>query len=316
MNSKQIIGIALLLLTVVACKKTTENPFDDPSLQPPTDTSNQTKLDPTSFPGLHANIFRPTCANSGCHDGTFEPDYRTIESAYNTLVYHPVVKNNANGDFTYRVVPYDPSKSVLIERLTHDIDGQSGIMPLAVEPSSDWPQKKDEYIADIRTWIENGAKDMFGNEPTLGNAEPQMQGVIAYANGSAQLLNRKPGKGAILVPVGASTVDIWFSVGDDSTAPTALTYNKIKIGLIRDDFSGETEQSLTVVGSPKTEDGYFGDPEKYYHKFTLTNPGQYGPVGTIVYFRIYVKDPQHAVTEIPETGSFDYIKEYFAFELY
>jgi hypothetical protein len=28
-----------------------------------------------------------TCANSGCHDGTFEPDFRTLEGSYNTLLF-------------------------------------------------------------------------------------------------------------------------------------------------------------------------------------------------------------------------------------
>ncbi|MBK7268515.1 MAG: hypothetical protein IPI07_03030, partial [Flavobacteriales bacterium] len=32
---------------------------------------------------------------SGCHDGTFEPEFRTIASAYNSLVYHPVIANDA-----------------------------------------------------------------------------------------------------------------------------------------------------------------------------------------------------------------------------
>lgn len=316
MNRNYFISILTLVILVVAgCdKQTGENPFDDPSLDPPEDTTGQTELDPTSFAGLHKNIFRPTCANSGCHDGTFEPDFRTIESSYNTLVYHEVVKNNASGDFTFRVEPFNPTGSVLIERLTNDIDGQSGIMPLATEPDSDWPTNKADYIENIRTWISNGAKDMFGNPPTQGNSEPQMQGVIGFSSGG-QMLPRNPGKGALLVSAGANSLDIWVSIGDDSTSPTALSYNKIKFSTIRDDFSQSPEYSLNVVGSPQTEDGYFDLPVQYYHRYTLNNPGQYGSVGTKIYFRVYVKDPQHEVTELPETGSFNYIKEYFAIEL-
>src|SRR5690606_21384986 len=92
-------------------------------------------LNPTSFAGLHKKIFSTKCAMPLCHDGTFEPDFRTIESAYNTLVYHPVVKNNVNNDFTYRVVPHDPDNSWLMERLITDDPGL-GRMPIYAEPLS------------------------------------------------------------------------------------------------------------------------------------------------------------------------------------
>jgi hypothetical protein len=289
------------------------NPFDDPSLDPPPDTTDELNVDPASFVGLHKNIFSKTCANSGCHDGTFEPDYRTIESAYNTLVYHPVVKNNPTGDFVYRVEPYNVNGSVLYERLTNDIDGLSDTMPLQVDPGNDWYSKKDDYIQNISTWIQNGAKDMFGNAPVKGNKEPQMTGVVGYRNGN--LLPRKPGNGAILVPKGAASIDIWVAFSDDSTAVPSLSYNKYKIDTTRDNFTGLPEVAMVVSGSPMVEDGYFGVPVSYYHHFVINNPGSYGPVGTVVFFRTYVKDPQHDVTEIPENGSFNYIKAYFSYEL-
>lgn len=306
-----ILGV---LIVIASCKKDPFiNPFDDPSLDPPPDTTGQVNIDPNSFAGLHKNIFGKTCANSGCHDGTFEPDFRTIESAYNTLVYHPVVKNNATGDFEYRVEPYNVAGSVLYERLTNDIDGLSDTMPLQVDPGSDWYPNKNAYIQNIVTWIQNGAKDMFGNAPVKGNKEPQMLGVVAYRNGN--LLPRKPGNGSILVPKAAASIDIWVAFSDDSTSVTSFGYNKYKIDTTRDNFTPLPEFSMTVAGSPQVEDGYFGTPVSYYHHFTISNPGNWGPVGTVVFFRVYVQDPQHGVTEIPENGSFNYIKQYFSFEL-
>lgn len=316
MGNKTLFSIILLLSVTASCQKELPpNPFDDPDIQAPDDSSNTANLGPTTIAGLHQNIFSPTCANSGCHDGTFEPDFRTIESTYNTLVFHPVIKNNPSGDFTFRVVPGNPGASVIIERLTNDIDGFSGIMPLETDPGSDWPQKKSQYIDNIRTWIENGAKDMFGDSPTTGNKEPQMSGVIGYADGGNTLLPRASGQGPLKVPVGASTLDLWFSITDDSTASQNLTYNKIKFSIDRDGFDAVTEENLQIAGAPEVENGYFGYPVDYYHRYTLTNLSSFGPVGTVVYFRIYVKDPQHDVTEIPEDGSYDYIKEYFAIEL-
>ncbi|MBR9922014.1 MAG: hypothetical protein GYB31_14330 [Bacteroidetes bacterium] len=149
--------LAACLLFVWSCEKDTfENPYDlvDDTLQ---DSTGQELLEPTSLAGLHQQLFRPTCANSGCHDGTFEPDFRTIESTYNTLVNHPVIKNDPENSFTYRVVPGNAESSQIIARLTYDIDGNSGVMPLALEPDSDYPENKESYINNLRTWINAGA---------------------------------------------------------------------------------------------------------------------------------------------------------------
>lgn len=308
--------ILVASMTWLGCtKELPPNPFDDPGVQAPDDSGSLVALDPNSFAGIHYTILQPTCANSGCHDGTFEPDFRTVEGAYNTLVYQPVIKNNANGEFTYRVDPGKATTSVLIERLVNDIDGFSGIMPLSIDPDSDWPEKKEEYIQNIRNWISDGAKDMFGNPPTKGNQEPRMLGVMAFADGSTTALARNPGNGAIRVPIGTQNLSIWVAITDDSTHPTQLTYNRIKFSLVRDDFTGATDATLTVSGAPRVEKGYFGDPVQYYHHYTFQQPNTFGGVGTVVFFRVYVQDPQHAPTEIPELGSFNYIKAYFAFEL-
>ena len=82
---------------LLSCHKDTVNPYDDPSLNPPNNTDSVYFDDPTSFAALQNNIFSPYCAdNPGWHDGTFEPDFRTIESSYSTLVYQPVIKENPN----------------------------------------------------------------------------------------------------------------------------------------------------------------------------------------------------------------------------
>src|SRR5688572_4749554 len=112
--------LALILLVIVhSCKKDDElphNPYDDVNYGT---TTSPTPPDPNSIVGIHNNIFHPRCAKSGCHDGNFEPDFRTVESSYATLVYHRIKKNSPDSAFTFRVVPYDTSKSVLHERLTN-----------------------------------------------------------------------------------------------------------------------------------------------------------------------------------------------------
>lgn len=141
-----------------ACKKDAPtNPFEE-VLNPNGENEMPVELEAASLPGLHQNIFKPTCANSGCHDGTFEPDFRTLESTYNTLVNHPIIKNDPANSFEFRVVPGNVNASQLIARVTYDIDDNSGIMPLALEPDSDYNAKREEYIQNIKDWIAAGAQ--------------------------------------------------------------------------------------------------------------------------------------------------------------
>ena len=150
--------LLILPLIFLACKKDVPpNPFDEVT-NPNGEEEMPVELDPKSLPGLHQNIFKPTCANSGCHDGTFEPDFRTLESTYNTLVNHPVIKNDPANSFTFRVVPSNVDASQLVARVTYDIDDNSGIMPLSLEPDSDYNEKREEYIQNIKDWITAGAQ--------------------------------------------------------------------------------------------------------------------------------------------------------------
>ncbi len=142
-----------LVLSASSCE-----PDDPPVPEPPDPIDSTAVLTYAGLPGLQDKVFRPTCANSGCHDGTFEPDFRTLGSTYATLVNQSVIKNDAAGSYRFRVVPGDTAASQLLVRLQRDIDGNSGIMPLVVEPSSDYPQRRATYIAWVRRWIQEGAK--------------------------------------------------------------------------------------------------------------------------------------------------------------
>lgn len=304
-----------LLLFVVLfsnCKKDeTINPYDDPNLDPPTEDSVNYFTDPTAFSALHNNIFSPTCANSGCHDGTFEPDFRTVESAYNTLIYHPIIKNNAANTYQYRVIPGDADMSILYQRLIIDIDSISGIMPLSAENS--WNDNKEQYIQNIKDWINGGAKDIFGNSPIQANLLPQMKGMLAFITGQSTILPRDGFRGSIFVPSTANSLDVWFSVTDDQLVSNQLTYNKIKYSNSLFNFEQKPEYSLEVKPSPILENGYYGSQMvEYYHKYVLdvSNYNQ----GDIVFIKIYVQDNVNSVTEIPTNGSEYQIVKYFTLE--
>ena len=298
-----------------ACKKDGEiNPYDNPNLNSPEDTTTNYFPDATAFQALHNNIFIPTCANSGCHDGAFEPDFRTIESSYNTLVYQPVIKNDNGNNYEFRVKPSNSDKSILYKRLIEDIDGISGIMPLSAEYNAEhyWFDHKEEYIQNIKDWIDNGAKDMFGNLPLQPNNIPEMRGAIAFVTGQNTPLSREMPRGTIYVPSSANSIDLWFSVHDDILTSNELSYNKIKFSTNLFNFENKPEFPLEVITPPINKTGYYlSTTDDFYHKYTL-DMSTFN-TGDIVFIKIYVKDNVNPVTEIPSNGSDYNIVKHFTF---
>mgnify|MGYP006080949843 CR=1 FL=1 len=302
----------IIALVVQACKKDGEiNPYDNPNLNFPKDTSTNFFADPTTFQALHNNIFGPTCANSGCHDGSFPPDFRTIESSYNTLVYQPVIKNDSVNPYEFRVKPADAEKSVLYRRLVEPFPTDTDdVMPIYADTA--WYNNKEEYIQNIKDWIDNGAKDMFGNLPFQPNNIPEMRGAIAFVTGQNTPLSREMPRGTIYVPSSANSIDLWFSVQDDILATNELSYNKIKFSTNLFNFENQPEFPLEVIVPPKNETGYYlGTTDDFYHKYTL-DMLTYNS-GDIVFIKIYVKDDINQVTEIPSNGSDYNIVKHFTF---
>ena len=305
----------LLLLCVTlffACSKDPENPFSN--LDRPSSNPDPQDLPPGNFAWLHQKIFKPTCANSGCHDGTFEPEYRTISSTYNSLVYHPVISNDSLHTYTYRVLPGDADHSLLYARLTMFIPNTSGQMPLEVDPNGDWNPNAATYIQKIRDWIQGGAKDMFGNSPTLGNLAPQVTGFLAFPAGNTSTpypRGTDPGVQPIEVP--AANVDLWCAFSDDSTAANALLYNKIKVGTSQFAFSTTPEQDLQITGPISALD-FSNVAVPFTHKASL-NLSAY-PVGTFLFVRVYVNDGDHAAnTEVPSDGTAEPMLSYFRLKI-
>ncbi len=291
-----------------SCKK--ELPLNPYDIDDPNDSIPSPDLQPNTIQWLHYYMFKPTCANSGCHDGTFEPDYRTVESTYNTLVFAPIVKNDSFGTYTYRVVPGSYQQSIIYRRLTSILNEDGDMMPLEVEPGSDFNERKTEYINAVKTWIQNGAPDMFGDDAFLPNLEPQLRGVQAYRNGANTPLVHDS-YGFINVTGGTSTLDIWFAFDDDSTAISQFTTNEIKFCLSMNNMDSAIVQNITYSANPKTEVGYYGDTVNYYYKTTLNDPLLMFPNGAYVFMRVYVDDGDHsAPTEIPELYSPQTLKQY------
>lgn len=161
--------LALVLLSMhISCEVAQrENPFEvDPG-----DNQGATL---TGFAAIHDLILEPKCANPACHDGTFEPDFRTVEGSYNTLVYHPVIKNDEDLTYEYRVVPGDLQASWLYNRITTTND-TLGQMPLYAEPLSNME------IQSIMNWIEEGALSTTGQAPVAPNEVPEFNWYVAFS---------------------------------------------------------------------------------------------------------------------------------------
>lgn len=335
-STRHIVLMVLLglLLGLIACQKEetirTENEpdFDNPFTGINDNNGpNPVNIDPESFLGIFNNILTLKCgANDGaCHDGSFEPDYRTLFSAYNTLVYHQPTKNiieSINGPDTtwvydYRVEPGDPDGSWLYHRITTD-DEELGRMPLYDQALP------EEEIDNIRQWILNGAPDPFGNLPSDPVIEPFFFGMLAFENdvNGARL---DTARANVLEPMAFpqnTDINLWFGAVDYNEAgvlqPGAvLGYNKIKITDHLYNFDGVPEFDLSVLSifDPPLMGPIFSqgpNTAPYYHSFDL-NTADYEP-GVIYYIRIYLEGVfQDAPNEYPETGGQLYWHTYLSF---
>jgi len=291
MMSRKIILVVTGLLVIFSCEKKPDNPYD--SVDYDTDTTTTPTADPNSIVGLHRNIFFPRCAKSGCHDGTFEPDYRTVMSTYSTLVYSPVIKPTVDSVsfFKLRVIPFNADSSFLIERLT---TSTSDYMP------SNGNRLSGAEIDHIRTWINNGARDQNGNVPVAPNLPPVVNGIYVIDQTTYQPDTSRLGGipyNPVIVHPGQNIYVIW-GVEDDSTDYANLTTNQMKLSYDMDDFSAATTVNAVYFL------GYWAVP---------ISSANYTPNDT-VFFRYYVNDGDHSQpTEFPRDDYPFYYKYYCSF---
>ena len=299
MRNIKILFIVAAVLFVFSCEKAPDNPYE--SVNYDTDTTTTPVADPNSITGLHRNIFFPKCAKSGCHDGTFEPDYRTVMSTYSTLVYHPVIKTTVDSIsyFQLRVIPFNAGGSFLMERLTTTT---SDYMP------SNGNRLSSTDLDHIRNWINSGAKDENGNVPVAPNLPPLITGLLAIDADSANQfiyyrvdsirLDSIPYNPFVIHP--NQNVYLIFGVEDDSTAYANLSTNQLKISYNKDDFS-----SAQVVNAA------FNSIAQLW--LVPISGNDYTPNDT-VYFRYYVNDGDHVQpTEFPRDDYPFYYKSYCSF---
>ncbi len=297
-----IASIALLL----NCKTSEpENPYDAVELIDDSVDLQAELIPEGNFAWLHAKVFAPTCANSGCHDGSFEPHFTTVSASYNTLVNHPVIANDAAFSFGYRVVPGNVQASMLFERMINEIPNTSGMMPLVVDAGSDWNEKREDYLAAISTWINAGAPDMFGNLPGSDGADlpPQVEGLKVFpAGNTTDPFQRDPNSvGVSPILVQAAPLDIWIAVTDDNTPPQNLSVNELRKS--EDAFAiDDTPPIALVTGASINGPGFSDQSVTYFHRASIDLSG-HAP-GTLFFLRTYFSDGvQPSTTVTPNNGS-------------
>jgi hypothetical protein len=298
-----------LIFIIQSCYKEVvshPNPFDENINNQDTVKFEFEEIDPNSIAGLYLNIFAPTCANSGCHDGTFEPDFRSVESSYYSMVYKKPVKNN--GTLTFRVDPRNPDQSAILKRLDGSIQPE---MPIEIEPDSDWWEKSDQYIQNVRTWIENGALDLSGNAPNLDYLNPSILGVMAFSNGEP--LPRKDTYGAIQIPSEVRNIEIYIGF-DPINMPENFTINEIMLSAFHTDFKVDTTLVMEIMDASVPEYGLYGELIDFTHKVEI-NLDSMLLSEDHYYMRVRVQQGTNPVAEIPTNNGLQYIKEYMSFTI-
>ncbi|MEM1319907.1 MAG: hypothetical protein AAGG75_06590 [Bacteroidota bacterium] len=321
-----ILGFGLLIAACEDSTSTTDLPGPETPFNP-FDTVNYdetmvptTPVDSNTFLGLHTYIFSTSCNLPACHDGTFEPDFRTIQSAYNTLVYHPVKKNFPVDSVPFRVTPGDPALSMIYRRLTEHNPPNFERMPSSGIPLP------EENIALIKNWIEAGAPDIYGNLPELSSTQPVCYGLLAY-NEAGERIDTIRGSflyNPFRVSPSDGKITLWFLFADqtpegETVFGNELTYNKLRVSADVT-FRSSDEFSMQIPFIPQLVNSAFSQPiaqvVPYYQNVTI-DPFALGyGVGDIVYLRTYVQDSDHdEPTEIPENDTQFAIQTYFAFSI-
>lgn len=290
---KQLLIFVLLafLFGMVACERVVEDDRANPFDMDTGEIQDSSSLSPSSLAGLHQNVFSTKCANPTCHDGSFEPDFRTIQSTYASLVYHPVIKNDDNNSFDFRVVPGDADASWLMRRVT--VDDVLGKMPLYA------PSLSDEEVENIRKWINNGAQDILGTSGTVPNLPPTFLGFAAYDQNLSRIdRNRIAGPASpFVLPMGTS-MTLAIVISDDSTSTLNLKNQRVDFTFSKDDYSQATSLLLTyfsqgVVTATVDANNFLSD--------------------TTIYFRYYGEDEKGASLTMPEANSPYYFKDVLSF---
>lgn len=146
------------------------------------------EVDAGSLDDLYRKVLFPSCAGQEglCHSGQFEPNLSTPSLAYYNLVERPGLEKRER----LRVVPGDPSASLLVDKLRNrDV---VSMMPLGAKPMP------EEHIAAVEAWIAGGAKRFPDADAVPAIDEPPEEPLLAVFNPAGERIDL--GGSAIAAP--------------------------------------------------------------------------------------------------------------------
>ncbi len=291
-----------LLLALGACAtkhESEDNPFAGGV---PTAEQTTAPLDSASIEGLHQTVFKVKCANPGCHDGTFEPDFRTVESTFATLVWHGTVKPDPDTvrNLRLRVVPFQPDSSWLWERLVTSDTVNLGRMP------SNGMRLTTRELAHIRQWIANGARDRFGRVMQRPNRPPHVPWYLVFDQDSVRLWEQRlRGWGSPFVIQKGKSMRFWIPVDDDSTEVRDLRDNWLLVSTERYDFSN----AYRIAGKL----GQLWNRDWWTFEVQTSNLQR----GQVYFYRYTTQDPrQPRPTVIPTNQDPYWLQDNYSFMVY
>jgi len=231
------------------------------------------------------------------------------KAVFNTLINQVPIKPDPLKTFQYRVVPGNADASMLIHRMTVDLGGNSGIMPLIVNPDNDYPQHKDKHIQSIKDWINAGAPDLDGNTRSAVDFPPQVLGVNAQVGGSTQ---NRGGKYEPMLVDANTSVKLWFSLTDDKLKQDQLSNMKIAWSVNPADYTQATFQNMTKSANKSLPGLYTGSVDHGW-SFDFSTSGYV--TGQVIWFRMSCDDGVNIGYNIPNDNSMFFLKKYFAIKI-
>ena len=315
-----------LILICLGCSDVTKKnnlPIPEPDFNPYTDIDysgeeiENIPIEPASFLGLHNNIFSKSCNQPACHDGTFEPDFRSVQSAYASLVNHPITKNYPTDTLQYRVKPGSTEESMLWHRLTMHNPPNFERMPSSGNPI---PQ---EDLNHIEEWIMDGAKDIFDQDPSQSSTQPWCYGLVAWLPNSGNYRLDTIRENAIspfYIPLDEEvTIRFLFidaTENGEVVFGNSLAHNKLLLSTNAFDFSDAVELELAIENVMLINSQYSQDtpePLPYYQETTF-KLSDLGFEEGVVWMRTYVQDSDHEEpTEMPTSKTNFIFLGHFAF---
>lgn len=312
---KPALAFIMALMAATGCKKSDDaptNPFA--AYNHGGGKTDAAPPDSATLVGLHTYIFSRSCAQPACHDGSFEPDFRTVQSAYSTLVYQPVVKNNAARAFQYRVVPGDVENSWLHERVVTD-DAVLGRMPLYDRPLT------PSQLAALRKWITDGAPDMYGNPTRSPNRLPELRGFAGFLwweglyEWRCDTARNGDPTNPFFIKKGLKT-ELWFDVADDSTATPNMAVNELWLSYDRYDFGEARRFAAEYVAPPRVVKDYYGSGKDGVFHWRVKFDGGVPMNGDrLIYMRYRFSDGHNPTTEVPSAAAPNGVMFYHSFWL-